>query len=148
MKINPSDKSQTGSVTTPIKRQSNANAETPFSNILGQVAKTAETATKSVLQPVQPIHRSNMIFSSDAAPQSTEQMLDALTRYQQLLANPAKNLREMEPVVEQMKKEISVLSPLTEQLLEGDQMKQIATDALVLASKEIARFENGDYIDK
>ncbi len=147
MKINPVDKTQAGSATTRLQRPNNAKAVTPFSDVLGQVTKTSETVAESTLQPIQSINRPDLIFSTEAAPQSTELMLDTLTRYQQLLANPATNLREIEPVVAQMKNEISVLSPLAEQLPEGDQMKQIATDTLVLASKEIARFENGDYVD-
>jgi hypothetical protein len=77
---------------------------------------------------------------------NTERMLNALEQYQTRLGDPKTDLRAVDPALGQLKEEIAVLQPLVDQAPEQDPMKQIAQEALLIAAKEVARFEQGEYI--
>lgn len=145
MKINSGDKLHNGT-TVPVQQQQKPRGDTSFSDVLGQVAKTSEIGAKATFHPVQPAHRPEMIFTSRSVAQSTERMLDAMENYQRSLADKGKSLKSIASEVEKLKTEVGLLEPMVSQMADDDQMKQIATDALILASKEIARFDGGAYV--
>ena len=74
-------------------------------------------------------------------------MLDALERYQHLLGDPNVNLRGLQANINQLKAQIDTLQPMLQNMPREDGLQQLLNETLIVASKEIGRFEKGDYVD-
>ena len=146
MNINPSDKVLHGIPNSGTKPKSSAPA-TSFADLLSQTAQAASPKQVSVPPTIQPVVRPAMISPSDEVYRSAERMLDTMARYQHLLADSQASLRHVEPTVRQLQKEVASMEPLLADLDEANPITQIAREVLITASKEIARFEEGNYVD-
>ena len=84
--------------------------------------------------------------SRQSAVSSTEDMINLLDRYREQLADPRVPLKEIDPVIQEMSREMENLTPVLESLPDGDGLKTILNRTLVTASMEIGKFYRGDYI--
>ncbi|MFZ1983549.1 MAG: hypothetical protein WAU91_03995 [Desulfatitalea sp.] len=146
MKINPSDKVLHGIPNSGIKPKGGAPA-TSFADLLAQTTHVASPKQVAAPPTIQPVVRPAVTTPSDEVYRSAEKMLDTMASYQHLLADSQVSLRAVEPAVRQLKKEVVSLEPLLANLDEASPVAQIAREVLISASKEIARFEEGDYVD-
>lgn len=73
--------------------------------------------------------------------------LDNLEQYQRMLGEMHTSLRSMEATVHRMKTDSANLESLLGSIPEDDAAKPIMQDTLMLVAKEIAHFEQGDYVD-
>jgi hypothetical protein len=77
---------------------------------------------------------------------NTERFLDAMERYQSLLGDERVSLREVEPALNELRKAVDRLGPMSEAMTVDHPAWQIARGVVLTAAKEIARFERGDYV--
>jgi hypothetical protein len=145
MKIDPHDKVLQGAA--PGFKPKTEPISTSFSDILNKTAQAAAPAQVLASPMIQP-----MIIAPLASPdevyQRTERMLDAMANYQSLLGNPKTSLREIEPAVAQLKEESFFLEPLLRGSDEKDVVAQVAHEAMIIANKEIIRFDGGGYVEE
>jgi hypothetical protein len=146
MKINPFDPVLQANAVSAQKPKPEK-AETSFADILSKTAR--ESAPKQVSAPpiIQPILRSPMI-SMHGVYEGAERVLAALENYQQLLSDQKNSLRNIEPAVDQMKRELGSLEPLLQNMDESDPVAQLAREAVLMVNKEITRFETGEYVEE
>ena len=76
-----------------------------------------------------------------------ERLLDLLGEYQQKLANPAFTLRDISPLIDELKADNKRLVSSVNSLAEGDERKNILNQITVAASVEIIKFNRGDYVN-
>lgn len=74
-------------------------------------------------------------------------LLDSLENYQRLLADPSANLRQVQPIVDQMKRLADEAVPLVQDMPADHALRDVIKEALVEINKEIVRFERGEYLD-
>ncbi len=148
MKIDPSDKSQLSipsSATKPQKVDPNSS----FAHVLDKTVQDTRTDRTASNQPVQPAVKPPLVTECNQttdAGMAVQQGLGVLERYQQLLIDPQASLRSMQPMMQQMKKEAAELEPVMEAMPEGHPIKQVLKETLILISKEIARYNLGQYV--
>lgn len=145
MKIDPSDKVLHGIPNSGIKPKSDPSAVS-FADLLA-TAQAASPKQVSASPAIPPVVRPVMTTPSDEVYRSAEKMLDAMARYQHLLADSQASLRAVEPAVRQLQKEVVSLEPLLAEMDDANPLAGIAREVLISASKEIARFEQGVYVD-
>jgi hypothetical protein len=75
-------------------------------------------------------------------------VLDHLESYQHLLSHSHMSLRALEPAVLKLVEDNSNLSSMIRDLADEDPVKPLMEEALLLSSKEVARFEQGIYNDE
>ena len=146
MKIDPSDKVLHGIPNGGIKPRGDAPAMS-FADLLAQTSQAASPKQVSASPSVPPVVRPVMTTPSDEVYRSAEKMLDAMARYQHLLADSQASLRAVEPAVRQLQKEVVSLEPLLAEMDDANPLAGIAREVLISASKEIVRFEQGVYVD-
>ena len=79
--------------------------------------------------------------------QKTDRLLDLLDNYLKNIDNPGKTLKDIEPLIDTIKKDASLLLAEADKALPGDgDLKQIAREAAVTANVEYFKFYRGDYI--
>lgn len=154
MSINPADKIQ--HVAPSVKVTSapdkpNPSSGSDFSKVLEKTIQNAQTYPPVLKRPV------SQVITPPCCPTQNEVRLDAhenalralnaMERYQKLLVDAQANLRDMEPAVAEMKKETEWIKKTMGKLPENDNMKKILGETLLVASKEIARFNMGYYAD-
>lgn len=146
MKIDPNDKVLQGAA-APGPKPKTEPISTSFSDILNKTAKAVAPSQAPASPMIQP-----MIIAPMASPnevyQRTERILDAMANYQSLLGNPKTNLREIEPAVARLKEESFFLEPLLRGIDEKDAIAQFAREAMIIANKEIIRFDGGGYVEE
>ena len=76
-----------------------------------------------------------------------ERLLDLLSEYQHKLANPAFTLRDISPLIDELKADNKRLVSSVNSLAEGDELKNILNQVIVTASVEIIKFDRGDYVN-
>ena len=118
-----------------------------FADVLNRTAQANPSDKVFATAPTQQILPRIVNPSTNEIYSATERVVDAMERYQQLLSDSNADLRTVYPVVQQLKDEVVNLEPLMGQMAEEIPMKQIAREALLVASKEIARFNGGVYVD-
>lgn len=148
MKINTIDPLQAGAPLSGNKPKAEPDA-TRFADILSKATEknpTQQVGAVSSPPTLQPILRPLPLASQQEVYQSTEKMLNVMDDYQRLLGDQNINLRQMEPVVDRLKKEAVSLDATLQRMDEKHPITQLARDALLTASKEIARFDGGHYV--
>jgi hypothetical protein len=75
-----------------------------------------------------------------------EHLLDVLESYSQALADPKKNLRDIEPLVALLEQEKGNIASRETTRAEGDALNNLVTQALILTQVEVSRFNRGDYL--
>ena len=79
--------------------------------------------------------------------QKTDRLLDLLDNYLKNIDNPGKTLKDIEPLIDTIKKDASLLLAEADKALPQDgDLKQIAREAAVTANVEYFKFYRGDYI--
>ena len=146
MKINPNDKVLQGAAIQGLMPKTECTA-TSFADILSKTAQAAAPTQVMMSPMIQP-----MLITPPASQkevyQRTERMLDIMANYQSLLGDSQANLREIGPAVEQLKEETFSLEPLLRAVDEKDPVVQVAREAMIIANKEITRFEEGGYVEE
>lgn len=76
----------------------------------------------------------------------TDILLSRLNDYAKLLGDPSSTLKEMEPVIDSIKKDADALNADAEKKLpEGSGIKKIVREFAIAANAEYMRFKRGDY---
>lgn len=147
MKINFDDKVQQ-SIAPQHTPKTGAPGQPTFADVLRQTTPTAAGAEK-VAGPVAtpPVMRPPVAMAPAEVYRSTDRMLDAMEQYQRLLGDPKTDLRGVEPALRRMQATLRDLEPMVKGLHADDPVKAVATRAMVLATKEITRFDGGGYVD-
>jgi len=84
---------------------------------------------------------------TDGIAVETDRLLGLLDTYANDLANPTKTLRELAPMVAELKEKAGlVMAAAKEQVAPGDALGQIAAKAAFTANIEYIKFQRGDYI--
>jgi hypothetical protein len=81
------------------------------------------------------------------ATERVEAFFDTIDTYRKKLGNPKNTLRDIAPVIKQMEEQIEKLQQSMDLLPAGSGLKEILNRASVIASVEISRFNQGDYVD-
>ncbi len=77
---------------------------------------------------------------------ATERILELLEQYQRAMADPKISLKEINPLVQSLSREVQDLAERAGKLSPSDPLQTILTDVGILASVEIEKFNRGDYI--
>ena len=77
---------------------------------------------------------------------AAEKALDLLEQYQKAMENPRTTLREVHPLVQSLGEEMKNLDQWVEKMPPSDPLRAILTEAGILSSIEIEKFNRGDYI--
>lgn len=130
-----------------------------FQNVLGnaldKTGKTPPTGAPMINEAnaLEEIPSGTVFFPSSMTPSNqeiterTDRLIGLLDRYTAQLENPDIPLKEVAPVLEEIR-------TFAQDLLDGTsgnsaldpEMKRIATEAAVMANKEVLKFQRGDYL--
>ena len=77
---------------------------------------------------------------------AAEKALDLLEQYQKAMENPRTTLREVHPLVQSLGEEMKNLGQWVEKMPSSDPLREILTEAGILSSVEIEKFNRGDYL--
>lgn len=128
-------------------------SEGTFGKIYEELIKAApETGVKIDETPVianAPDLQMNALQPEGEMPvvERAERLLDLLGEYQQKLANPSFTLRDISPLIDELKADNKRLVSSVKSLAEGDELKNILNQVIVTASVEIIKFDRGDYVN-
>ena len=75
-----------------------------------------------------------------------ENMIDLLERYRHDLADAQMNLKQLDPIIGEIAREIDSLAALATSLHENDDLKNLLDHTMVTASLEVTKFYRGDYL--
>ena len=75
-----------------------------------------------------------------------EDMINLLDRYREKLANPRMTMKQIDPVIRKMTREMENITPVLDSLPADQGIKNILNQTLVTISLEISKFYRGDYI--
>ncbi len=155
MSIDPTDKIHHVAPSVKVRSapdKPNPSSGSDFSKVLEKTVQNAQTHPSVIQRPL------SQVITPPCCPTQNEarleahenalRALNAMERYQKLLADAQANLRDMQPAVAEMKKETEWIKITMEKLPENDDMKKILGETLLVASKEIARFNMGYYADR
>ena len=80
------------------------------------------------------------------AVERVEDLIDLLDRYRQMLTDPSKSLKNIDPLIKEIDQQKEKLASVLDSLPDGDNLKDLVNQALVTASLETTKFYRGDYI--
>ena len=83
--------------------------------------------------------------TGNTAVNQVENYLNLLNEYQEKLGNPDVTLKEISPLLDQINEEQEQLSSTLDSLPEGDGLKEIVNETLIISSLETIKFNRGDY---
>ena len=135
-----------------LKTKAQPPAGKEFSAILKATVKNSTTAGLAPLQTtfinplpgLQPV--SSSLSDHQVAANSIEDMINLLDRYREKLADPRVTMKQIDPVIREMTREIENLAPVLDSLPADEGLKNILNQTLVTVSLEISKFYRGDYI--
>ncbi len=78
--------------------------------------------------------------------QATERALDLLEKYQRALMDPNISLREMDPMIKLLSKEMDSLNLMSSKLPSTHPLQEMIREVGILSAVEIQKFERGDYL--
>ena len=134
------------------KNKAQSPADQKFGTILKETVNNTKTAAMAPLSitfsnslPV--FHPASLSHSDHQfAVNSIEDILNLLDRYRENLANPRMTLKQIDPVIREMTREMENLAPVLDSLPADQEIKNILNQTLVTVSLEISKFYRGDYI--
>ena len=135
------------------RRKTELSSDGTFGKIYEELIETSyETDVRSDETPAitnVPDLQMNTFQSEGEMPvvERAERLLDLLSEYQQKLANPAFTLRDISPLIDELKADNKCLVSSVNSLTEGDELKNILNQVIVTASVEIIKFDRGDYVN-
>jgi hypothetical protein len=143
-------------VSKTFQYESNSNTQPPADKEFGAMLKeTVKNTTTAALAPLQttyikPLAGLQPASSSSSAHRfaanSAEDMINLLDRYREKLADPRATMKQIDPVIKEMTREMENLAPVLDSLPTDDGLNTILNDTLVTVSLEISKFYRGDYI--
>ena len=127
------------------------------SDLFKQSLEAAQTKKAAISGPTQAVKSLGEIaattlpqlqsLSPAGVIQKADRLLDLLDNYSREIEDPEKTLKDIEPLIDTIKKDASLLLAETDNALPGDgELKQIAREAAVTANVEYLKFHRGDYI--
>lgn len=132
------------------KKTGNAKADTGFEEILKQQIKSVRTNSvmpSGQAQSPMTIPSSNLSEQEMASVHSTDQILNELEHYSQLLGDGGSNLRTVAPVVKRMGMQLSELDRICGQLPMESPIRELVDETRALVRAEVDRFDSGHYVD-
>ena len=75
----------------------------------------------------------------------TEQLLDALDAYRGKLGDRRASLKEVAPLIGEIKRQSEDLTSQAEALSDSDPLREILNQTLIVSSLEVLKFNRGDY---
>ena len=75
-----------------------------------------------------------------------EGLINLLDRYRDKLADPRISLKQLDPYIMEMNREMETLTPVLDSLPADDGLRTILNQTMVTISLEISKFYRGDYI--
>ena len=116
-----------------------------------QAKKAAASEPAQTLKPLGEIAATTLPQLQSPTPagviQKTDNLLDLLDNYSKEMEDPDKTLKDIEPLIDTIKRDASQLLAEAENALPGDgKLKRIAREAAVAANVEYFKFYRGDYI--
>ena len=116
-----------------------------------QAKKSADAEPTQSLKPLGEIAAATLPQLQTLTPagvaQKTDKLLDLLDNYTREIGDPDKTLKDIEPLIDTIKKDASQLLAEAENALPADgELKRIAREAAVTANVEYLKFYRGDYI--
>jgi hypothetical protein len=75
-----------------------------------------------------------------------ENMIDLLDQYRHKLADPQMNLKQIDPIINEIALENDSLASLADSLPAADELKGLLERTMVTASLEVTKFYRGDYL--
>lgn len=111
--------------------------------------KGAEASSTHFISSVRPPQ-----FAAESLPSvnmvvdQVQRLIDTMGDYQQQLMEKGATLKGIQGLVEQMESQRDALSAASDTLSDQTGLKTIVNQSLSLASMEIAKFNNGYYIDE
>jgi hypothetical protein len=75
-----------------------------------------------------------------------ENMINLLDQYRHKLADPQMNLKQIDPIINEIARENDGLASLADSLPAAAELKNILDRTMVTASLEITKFYRGDYL--
>lgn len=152
MEIDPNEKILTSNY-SERRRKTEPSSDGTFGKIYEELIEASyETDVRSDETPAitkVPDLQMNAFQSEREMPvvERAERLLDLLSEYQQKLANPAFTLRDISPLIDELKADNKRLVSSVNSLAEGDELKNILNQVIVAASVEIIKFDRGDYVN-
>ena len=153
IKIDPSERVQTPVCPENVHQSAKAEKNNTFGVILEKCIATAnridEREKKAPeIDGLSPTGAKNFQAGKDIATiERAERMLDALNEYQRKLASPDVTMRDISYLINQIQKQSDLLTPALETLSEGNALKNILNEILIISSVEIIKFNRGDYVN-
>lgn len=78
----------------------------------------------------------------------SDKMLDLLDNYAKELGNPLKTLKDIEPMVSRIEKEVDLIESKTAGIvLQDGEIERFVRDLSVTAHVAVLKFQRGDYLD-
>jgi hypothetical protein len=146
MKINPLGPTQSPDAQSKVGSNKAGQSES-FSQVLKETvnekADDVNQVAAAEMIPSLPIS----IDSDYQYIESMQRSIDHLEQYKDMLADPNANLRSMAPTVNKLKKDVNQLGQLMDGMTSEEQIQPLMNDTVELISREIARFEQGEYVD-
>ena len=97
--------------------------------------------------PIHPVQLNNhWAKDSDYAVERVDQFIGLLETYQHKLSQPGATLKDLDRMIADISLEKDRLTPLMNSLEPDNGLRQILNEALVTASREIFKFQRGDYV--
>ncbi len=123
-----------------------------FGAILEETVKNTKTAalTPSSTTFINPLPGSQPASLSPSEhpfiANSIEDLINLLDRYREKLADPRITLKQIDPVIGDMVREMEKLAPALDSLSADEGLKNVLNQTLVTVSLELSKFYRGDYI--
>jgi len=123
-----------------------------FGTILKETVKNSTTAGLAPLQTtfINPLPglqpASSSLSNHQFSASSIEDMINLLDRYREKLADPRITMKQIDPDIREMTREIENLAPVLDSLPADEGLRNILNQTLVTVSLEISKFYRGDYI--
>jgi hypothetical protein len=139
-----------------LQHESKTKAQPPtgkeFGTILKETVKNSTTAGLAPLQTtfINPLPGlqpgSSFLSNHQFSANSIEVMINLLDRYREKLADPRITMKQIDPDIREMTREIENLAPVLDSLPADEGLRNILNQTLVTISLEISKFYRGDYI--
>ena len=148
MKINPTNPLYPATKPNPLSAEEKQQGER-FSSIFEQKVDqshgTSPIPEKSVSPALQPSMR--IMHCPDFQEKTVTDLLDRLEKYQQMLSDHTATLRDIAPVVDDMKKFSDEGQIMLTAIDHNNPIQPLLQETVLVISKEIERFNHGAYID-
>jgi len=135
----------------PSGQKSGVKQDKGFGKILEENMNTSATAKTAVnkapeLYGIREMQMAPFPFMNRTPVyEGMEQLLDKLAAYQQKLGDTQVSLDEVAPLLRDISRQSKQLTDKAGLLAEGDPLREIANQALVVSSLEVMKYNRGDY---